>query len=114
MQPEDVEFEPGRIETPLPAQTLNDLLAALPGWHEAETGSGATPCLAASYVFDDFVSALAFANRVGELAERYNHHPEITLEYGCATVRWWTHTAGGISINDVVLARETSKLAGSS
>jgi len=61
---------------------------------------------------DDFAAALDFTNRVGELAERYNHHPEIVLEYGKVTVKWWTHTAGGVAANDCLLARETSALYG--
>jgi 4a-hydroxytetrahydrobiopterin dehydratase len=59
----------------------------------------------------DFVAALAFVNRVGELAEAENHHPDIAIHYNRVTLRWWTHTAGGITDRDRDLAEKTSALA---
>ena len=41
--------------------------------------------------FRDFAEALAFVNRVGELAERENHHPDIEIHWNRVTLRWWTH-----------------------
>ena len=58
----------------------------------------------------DFVSALDFVNRVGELAEAENHHPDIAIHYNRVTLRWWTHTAGGITDRDRDLAEKTSAL----
>jgi len=63
-----------------------------------------------TFRFDSFVSALAFANRVGELAEAENHHPDIAIHYNKVTLRWWTHTAGGITARDRDLADKTSAL----
>jgi 4a-hydroxytetrahydrobiopterin dehydratase len=57
-----------------------------------------------------FVGALAFVNRLGELAESENHHPEIIIKYDRVTVRWWTHSAGGITDRDRALATLTSEL----
>ncbi len=56
-------------------------------------------------------SALAFVNRVGELAETEDHHPEIHIDYSKVTLRWWTHTAGGITDRDVELAGRSDELA---
>ncbi len=67
--------------------------------------------LVARFTFGNFAEALEFTNSVGDLAESFNHHPAITTEYGRVTVRWWTHTAGGITNNDFLLAWETSRLA---
>ncbi|MDH4103772.1 MAG: 4a-hydroxytetrahydrobiopterin dehydratase [Thermoleophilia bacterium] len=64
-----------------------------------------------TFQFDDFVPALAFVNRVGELAEAENHHPDIAIHYNRVTLRWWTHTAGGITVRDRDLAEKTSGLA---
>jgi 4a-hydroxytetrahydrobiopterin dehydratase len=64
-----------------------------------------------TFQFDDFVAALAFVNRVGELAEAENHHPDIAIHYNRVTLRWWTHTAGGITDRDRDLAEKTSGLA---
>jgi 4a-hydroxytetrahydrobiopterin dehydratase len=60
--------------------------------------------------FANFVDALAFVNRVGELAEAENHHPDIAIHYNVVTLRWWTHTAGGITDRDRELAARTSEL----
>jgi 4a-hydroxytetrahydrobiopterin dehydratase len=60
--------------------------------------------------FDDFAQALAFVNRVGELAEAADHHPDIELRYNRVTLRWWTHSAGGITERDGELAARTSEL----
>jgi 4a-hydroxytetrahydrobiopterin dehydratase len=59
---------------------------------------------------DDFVAALAFVNRVGELAEAENHHPDIAIHYNRVTLRWWTHTAGGITDRDRELAEKSNAL----
>jgi 4a-hydroxytetrahydrobiopterin dehydratase len=62
------------------------------------------------FEFDDFVGALAFVNRIGELAEAENHHPDIAIHYNRVTLRWWTHTAGGITDRDRELAEKSGKL----
>ncbi len=64
-----------------------------------------------TFQFGDFVKALAFVNRVGQLAEAENHHPDIAIHYNRVTLRWWTHTAGGITDRDRDLAEKTSGLA---
>jgi 4a-hydroxytetrahydrobiopterin dehydratase len=68
--------------------------------------------LAKSFRFQNFREALAFAHRVGELAERENHHPRLTVEWGRVTVEWWTHSAGGITEKDREMARLTDALLG--
>ncbi|TML20850.1 MAG: 4a-hydroxytetrahydrobiopterin dehydratase [Actinobacteria bacterium] len=74
------------------------------GWSEVD---GA---LERTFELEDFKTALAFVNRVGELAESENHHPDITIQYNRVTLRWWTHTAGGITDRDVELARLSGAL----
>ena len=64
-----------------------------------------------TFEFADFVAALAFVNRVGELAESENHHPDIAINYNRVTLRWWTHTAGGITDRDRDLASKTDSLS---
>lgn len=61
--------------------------------------------------FPDFATALAFVNRVGELAEVENHHPDVTLGWGRATLRWSTHSAGGVTERDHELAARSAALA---
>jgi 4a-hydroxytetrahydrobiopterin dehydratase len=74
------------------------------GWTEVD---GA---LERTFQFDSFVEALAFVNRVGELAESEDHHPDIAIHYNRVTLRWWTHTAGGITDRDRDLAERSNAL----
>jgi len=60
-----------------------------------------------AFKFKNFAQALAFTNMVGELAEGENHHPAILLEYGKATINWWTHSIGGLHKNDFIMAART-------
>ena len=60
--------------------------------------------------FASFPHAIEFVNRLAELAERENHHPEIRVSGSRVTVRWWTHTTGGVSDSDHRLARLTDAL----
>jgi 4a-hydroxytetrahydrobiopterin dehydratase len=59
-----------------------------------------------------FPQAIAFVNRVADLAELENHHPDIAISYRTVTLRWWTHSAQGITARDVELAGRTNELAG--
>jgi 4a-hydroxytetrahydrobiopterin dehydratase len=74
------------------------------GWEEVDDA------LERTFTFGDFVGALAFVNRVGELAEAENHHPDIAIHYNRVTLRWWTHTAGGITDRDRELAEKSTGL----
>ena len=56
--------------------------------------------------FKDFVEAMGFLNKMAELAEKLNHHPDMTLcEYNRVIVTTTTHDAGGITDNDIRLAQ---------
>jgi len=74
------------------------------GWSEVDDA------LERTFELPDFVAALAFVNRVGELAESEDHHPDISISYNRVTLRWWTHTAGGITDRDRELAAQTNEL----
>ena len=62
------------------------------------------------FKFKDFVSALAFTNKVGELAESEEHHPALLTEWGKVTVTWWTHKIRGLHRNDFIMAAKTDEL----
>lgn len=62
------------------------------------------------YEFDDFKQSLDFVNRVGELAETADHHPDIIFGYGYAEVALTTHDAEGLTQNDFDLARKIDAL----
>ncbi len=81
-------------------------ISSLTGWHISEGGKE----LEKSYEFPDFKSALAFVNRVGELAEAENHHPDIELKWGKVDIELSTHSAGGITDKDISLASKIDAL----
>ncbi len=62
------------------------------------------------FKLDNFASALAFTNKVGELAEGEGHHPAILTEWGRVTVTWWTHKIRGLHRNDFIMAAKTDRL----
>lgn len=84
---------------------LSALIATLPGW-EVHTKKGELR-IEKSFTFKDFDLALAFTNRVGQIASAENHHPAILTEWGKVTVTWWTHRIRGLSYNDFILAAKT-------
>jgi 4a-hydroxytetrahydrobiopterin dehydratase len=72
------------------------------GWRE-EDGA-----LVREFELGSFPAAIAFVSCVAELAERENHHPDIDIRYRRVTLRWSTHSAGGITDRDREMASRTS------
>ncbi|MCH7494435.1 4a-hydroxytetrahydrobiopterin dehydratase [bacterium] len=62
------------------------------------------------YRFPDFVTALAFVNRVGEVAEEQNHHPDLELGWGRAKVTIYTHKIDGLTPSDFVFAAKCDRV----
>jgi len=89
---------------------LAALLPQIPDWEVAERAG--VPRLRRVFRFPDFATALAFAQRVGELAEAEGHHPALLTEWGKVTVTWWTHAIRGLHRNDVVMAAKMDALWG--
>lgn len=81
------------------SQVLEEL-KALPGW-EFKEGQ-----IIKGYKLRDFQEAMAFVNRVAELAEKADHHPDILIRYNRVTLSLATHSAGGLTAKDFNLARE--------
>jgi 4a-hydroxytetrahydrobiopterin dehydratase len=83
---------------------LGEAVAALQGWAIARK------FLKKRVEFNSFAAALAFVNRVGELAESADHHPDITFGWGYAEIALTTHDRGGVTDVDVALAQRIDKL----
>ena len=66
--------------------------------------------LVRQFKFDNFVEALEFTNRIGELAEQEDHHPSILTEWGRVTITWWTHAVEGLHLNDFITAAKSDQL----
>ena len=62
------------------------------------------------FVFKDFIEALAFTNKIGEIAEQEGHHPDITLTYGKVKIQLWTHTINGLLESDFILAAKCDNI----
>jgi len=92
--------------TALDAAALDAWLASHSAW-KREGGA-----ITRRYPFADFSSALAFVVRVGCLAEKRDHHPDVVLKWGSAGVTWSTHDAGGITSLDLAAAEATDAIAG--
>jgi len=91
---------------PLKGKPLRDLLAAVNnGWQLIREHH-----LEKEYKFEDFRGALDFTNRVGEMAELQNHHPDIYLAWGKVKVTIWTHKIDGLTESDFIFAAKTDQL----
>jgi 4a-hydroxytetrahydrobiopterin dehydratase len=93
--------------TQLPTSSVDTWISSHPGWERTQAGA-----IAKSYAFPDFASALGFVVRLGCVAEKRDHHPDVELGWGRAHVAWSTHDAGGISELDLSAAEATDKLVG--
>jgi len=58
------------------------------------------------FKFNDFRGSLAFVNKVGEIAEKADHHPDITFGWGYANIELTTHDTGGLTHNDFDVAKD--------
>ncbi len=95
------------------APTVSDAEVAglkpqIPDWELTEPDG--IPRLQRVYSFKNFADALAFTNRVGEIAEAAGHHPALTTEWGRVTVAWWTHKIKGLHRNDFIMAAKSDQL----
>ncbi len=64
-----------------------------------------------TFTFPSFVDAMAFLNRVAEVAEAEGHHPDFCVHYRRVEMTIWTHAIGGLSENDFILAAKIDALA---
>ena len=88
----------------VPAMTAGeagDRLRDLPGWALNEEGTA----IQRRFSWKTFAEALAFANRVGAIAEEQGHHPTLTVGWGFCTVELKTHKIKGLHENDFIMAR---------
>jgi 4a-hydroxytetrahydrobiopterin dehydratase len=67
--------------------------------------------LVREFELPSFPAAIEFVDRLAELAERESHHPDIDIRYRRVTVRWTTHSEGGITEKDRKMAERTSAIA---
>jgi 4a-hydroxytetrahydrobiopterin dehydratase len=90
---------------PLRGQELESYKRQLPGWNVVKEHR-----LTRTFSFPDFATALAFINRIGAVAEREGHHPDICFGWGKAEVTTYTHKIDGLTESDFVLAAKIEQL----
>ncbi|HEV3193564.1 MAG TPA: 4a-hydroxytetrahydrobiopterin dehydratase [Polyangiaceae bacterium] len=91
----------------LDGEKVDGWLKVHPGWERV--GAGA---IARKYTLPDFASGLGFVVRIGCLAEKRDHHPDIELGWGRVRVAWSTHDAGGVTELDLSSAEATDAILG--
>ena len=88
----------------LGAADLASRVATLTGW------SAANAQLTKTYAFANFHETIGFVNALAWIANREDHHPDLTVSYNRCVVTWSTHDAGGVTENDIVCAAKTDRL----
>ena len=94
----------GRVP-PLKGHDLAELHKQIADWQVVNEHH-----LTRQFKFPDFKQALAFVNRVGELAEEQGHHPDILLAWGKAEITLWTHKIDGLTESDFIMAAKIDRL----
>jgi 4a-hydroxytetrahydrobiopterin dehydratase len=92
------------MRTPLTPEALQTALTTLPNWH-LEAGQ-----ITRTLTFPTFLQAIDFVNAAAALAESANHHPDLDIRYNRVRVALSTHDAGGITHNDITMAKDLDKL----
>jgi 4a-hydroxytetrahydrobiopterin dehydratase len=91
-------------------QELKSLMPQIPDWGVVVVDG--VMQLRREFDFSNFERAMAFSNRVGDIAEAEGHHPAILTEWGRVTVNWWSHKIGGLHRNDLIMAARTDEVYG--
>jgi 4a-hydroxytetrahydrobiopterin dehydratase len=89
----------------LTEDVVRNALVALPRW------SGDASAIAATFGFDTYEAGVAFAVQVALIAQRLDHHPELTVGWRRVTVTYTTHDAGGVSARDLAAAAAVDAIA---
>jgi len=79
-------------------------LAWLPGWMRADGD------IRKAFRFGDYRATIAFVNRVAAIANEEDHHPDLSVHYDHCVVTYSTHSAGGVTQNDLICAAKVERL----
>ena len=98
-----------RADSPvLEDNEIQELLSQIPSWRVFEEDD--IKKIICSFAFLNYDDSRNFLNKVADLAEEQDHHPEITLEWGKVTVSWWSHKIKGLHKNDFICASKTDSV----
>ena len=94
----------------LTEQMLEEKLREMaPEWKTGKNEKG-VPFIERVHHASKFMEGIAFVGKVAEAAEANNHHPDIIINYKRITVRYWTHSASGVTLADVQMAQKINPL----
>ena len=80
----------------------------LPGWQIISIDT--IEQLYKSYTLKNFNAAMTFANKISIIAEQCDHHPRLSVEWAKLSIYWWSHSIGGLHLNDLVMAAKTDEI----
>ena len=92
---------------PLTSAEAEGYLKQAPGWALVDEGRR----IERSFTFKNFKEALDFVARIGNLAEKEGHHPDISFGWGSAKISWQTKKIKGLHENDFIMAAKTNELS---
>lgn len=92
--------------TALSTTEIVPLLSQLDGWQCEDDKK-----IVKSFRFDNFQEALDLATKVGAIAQKENHHPDLIVRWGELRVEIWTHASRGLTENDFILAAKIDRCA---
>jgi 4a-hydroxytetrahydrobiopterin dehydratase len=100
---------------PLDDAATSLLLGEVDGWRRAdapnsENAAKNEPRISKQFRFKDFLGAMAFLNKMAAIAEAEGHHPDFCVHYNRVDVTLWTHSVGGLSENDFIVAAKVDAM----
>ena len=98
-----------RIDAPLVSDDeVSILINEIEGWDVIDDG---VKKLKKEFSFSNYSDSVDFSNKVADMADKEDHHPQIILEWGKVTVIWWSHKIKGLHKNDFICAAKTNKIS---
>ena len=97
-----------RIDAPIVSDDeASVLLKEIEGWYLIDDG---VKKLKKEFSFSNYSDSVDFSNKVADMADKEDHHPQIILEWGKVTVIWWSHKIKGLHMNDFICAAKSDEL----
>ena len=98
-----------RIDAPIVSDDEASLLIKeIEGWDFIDDG---VKKLKKEFSFSNYSDSVDFSNKIADMAEQEDHHPQIILEWGKVTVIWWSHKIKGLHKNDFICAAKTNNIS---
>jgi 4a-hydroxytetrahydrobiopterin dehydratase len=95
---------------PMPKKEAEEMVKQTPGWRLMQDAKKGQLSVGRDFEFKDFKEAMAFVNRVADIAEGEGHHPDIYIFYNVVKLQLSTHAVSGLSENDFILAAKVNQL----